>query len=585
MTDGPTDKRRRWWEGGDRSIEAEAGWFQEDQLDFRLDQELFDKHEVVVFRGELRLGEKTTPASVHYPPAYGAGAHPTVVAPKLKLGRHQGPDGGLCLDHPVLGETAPMYGGEAALRAQRLWDLWENDREQLALKEADAPDPRANYYEYADESAVTLIDVDVSGFDAGYFRLGALELNPMRAGVSQVCTQAPTVSTLPPGSGIESFVGPYDIPGGWRRVESAPPFSLAQLKPWLEAHHAGFIGEHIRFAKAHGQIQERPDMPAVVAFVYPDEGPRRGEVHDAWLFLVIDANGNPHLPRAFHLRADERWHRQPQLQPLEDKRVSVVGVGALGSPMADMLAKAGVGAQSLLDHDISRPGNRVRHQLDLTDLGRAKVRGMAARLLRINPWCTVEIQGSRLGAAIHGFREEMTQQLDDQLIEELAGSDLIINATAVSVARRYCSRIAREVNRPVLHVWVSAGAWGGRILLQRPGESGCTECLAISQKRPETLPEGVVVPTVENDPAVQEVMDRGCADPTFTGPGFELAGAAAAATRVAVQSLLAGEGGYPTADFDLVTLKFRDASAACPTAEYTRLPVHPDCTLCHADNC
>lgn len=213
MTDVRTGKRRRWWETGAQSIEAEARWFQEDQLDFHLDRELFDEHEVVVFRGELRLGAQATPASVHYPPAYGAGAHPTVIAPKLDLGRHQGPDGGLCLDHPVLGETVPMYGGEAALRAQRLWDLWENDREQLDLEEADAPDPRANYYEHAEESAITLIDVDVSGFEAGYFQLGALELVPMRAGVREVRTQEPTASTLPPSPGIESFVGPYDIPG------------------------------------------------------------------------------------------------------------------------------------------------------------------------------------------------------------------------------------------------------------------------------------------------------------------------------------------------------------------------------------
>ena len=583
MTAAPTGKRRRWWDSGDRSIEAEASWFEDDQLDFRLDQELFDKHEVVVFRGELRLGNRTTPASVHYPPAYGAGAHPTVVAPELKLGRHQEPDGGLCLDHPVLGEMAPMYGGEAVLRAQRLWDLWENDRAQLALREADAADPRANYYEYAPESAITLIDVDVTGFESGYFRLGALELAPMRAGVAQVRTQEPTVSTLPSGSGIESFVGAYEINGAWKRVDEPPPFTLAELKPWVDAHHAEFVAGHVRFARADGLFKKRPDMPTVVAFVFPDEGPRRGEMHDAWLFLVIDAQGTAQLPRGFHLRADERWLRQPQLEPLDNKRVSIVGVGALGSPMADLFAKAGVGRQFLLDHDISRPGNRVRHLLDLTDLGQAKVRGTAARLLRINPWGNVEIQGARLGAALHGEGEEMTQTLDDGLVEELGNSDLIVNATAASVARRYCSRIAHEVNRPVLHVWVSAGAWGARILLQRPGLSGCTECLALSQ-RPETAPEGVQVPYMQDDPNVQEVMDRGCADPSFTGPGFELAAAAAAATRVAVQSLLDAEGGYPKADFDLVTLNFRDAASACPTAQYTRLPVHPDCSLCHGSD-
>lgn len=574
----PTGKRRRWWESGERSIEAEASWFKDDKLDFRLDTELFEKKQVVVFRGALRLGTRRTSATVHYPPSYDVGGHPVVVAPELKLGRHQGPDGALCLDHPVLGETAPMYGGEAVLRAEHLWRLWENDRDELTRQEADAPDPRANYYEYADGSAITLIEVDVGGYSSGYFRLGAVELAPMRAGVTQVRARQPSVAELTLGPGGESFAGSRDINGAWMRVGEVPPFTLTELKPWAETHHAKFIADQVRFARAVGQANKQPDTPAVVAFVYPDEGPRRGEMHDAWLFVVIDPTGRAHLPRAFHLRSDERWLRQPQLKPLESKRVAVVGVGALGSPMADLLAKGGVGNLFLLDPDISTPGNRVRHQLDLTDLGRAKVQGMSNRVLRVNPWGAVEIQGARLGAALLGRGEEMTQELDDQLLEEFATSDLIVNATAASVARRYCSRVAHDAKKPVLHVWVSAGAWGGRILLQRPGESGCTECLALSQTDP---PEGVHVPPMESDPAVQEVMDRGCADPTFTGPGFELAAAAAAATRVAVQCLMHQDAGYPSADFDLVTLNFRDRSTALPRASYTRLPMHPDCSLCH----
>jgi len=552
MTDGPTGSRRRWWEGGERSVEAEASWFAEEGLDFRLDQELFDNHDVVVFRGELCLGDQTTPASVYYPPAYGVGGHPAVVASELRLGRHQDPSGALCLDHPVFGETVPMYGAEAALRAQRLWDLWENDRAQLEREEADAPDPRANYFEYESDSAVALIDVDVSGFDAGFIRLGALELKPFRAGVAQVRTSEPRESTLDPAPGLGSFVGPYEINGVWVRVPEPPPPTHAELEPWVKEHHARRVEELIRLTAAARQVYKKPDLPAVIAFVYPDEGPRRGQIHDAWLFLIIHQDGKGQMARAFHLRSDERWLRQPQLQPLEEKRLAVVGTGALGSPLVDLLAKAGVGNLLLLDHDISTIGNRVRHQLDLTDLGRNKVQAMANRVLRVNPWANVEVQGTRLGAAMHGLHEEKIQEVHDTLIGEFEACDIIVNATAHTVTGHYCSQIGQETNTPVLHTWVGAGAWAARILLQRPGQSGCTECLGLSQQ-PETTPQGVEIPCVERDPDAQEVMERGCADPTFTGPGFELV-ATAAATRVTVQVLLDGDG-YPPPDFDLVTLK------------------------------
>lgn len=202
--------------------------------------------------------------------------------------------------------------------------------------------------------------------------------------------------------------------------------------------------------------------------------------------------------------------------------------------------------------------------------------------MRINPWCDVRIQGARFGSTLSVPNEACVPCLDDQIVDELGGCQLIVNATAHTVTGYYCSQVAHEVDKPVLHVWASAGAWGARILLQRPGRSGCSECLALAQKHQQALPDGVKIPPVSDDPDVQEVIEQGCADPTFTGPGFELVAAASAATRVAVQTLLAQDGGYPAADFDLVTLDFRDANSATPTATYTRLPVHPECTICGA---
>lgn len=575
---GLTAKQVLWWEDGNASIEAEEGWYAEAGLDFRLDQRLFRQHAVVVFRGELRLGEQRSPASVHYPPAYGVGGHPTVVAPKIRLGRHQDPEGALCLDHPVLGETNPMYGAEAVERAERLWYLWENDRDQLAREEADAPDPRANYYSYEPSSAVTMIDVDVAGFNAGHVRFGAHEFKPFRAGVAGVRTSEPTESTLESPRGISPFVGPYEINGSWVRVSEPPPATEKELGLWLKEHCPRPVEEVVKFTEVTRKLYGQRDLPAVAGIVYPDEGPKRGEIHDAWLFLVIHPDGKCQIARTFHLRSDERWLRQPQLHPLEEKSVAVVGVGALGSPLADLLAKAGVGRLALLDAEIYALGNRVRHQLDLTELGHAKVQAMGRRVLRVNPWGSIDEYGMRLGAVIHGPGEERQQELNDVILQDFSDRDLLVNTTAQSIAGYYCSRLALEAKKPIMHAWVSAGAWGGRILLQRPGCSGCTECLALYQ-RPETASKDVEIPSVADDPDVQEVQERGCADTTFTGPGFELTATAAAAARVAVQSLLDGDG-YPAADFDLVTLNFRDGDTAMPTATYTRVPVHPNCSIC-----
>lgn len=579
MTDAPTVRRTRWWErSAGYSIEAEESWFEEEGLGFRLDEDLVEKSGVVVFRGDLRLDGKRSPATVVYPPSYGVGGHPSVVAPELDLGRHRSAQGVLCLDHEVFGRTRPMYGAEAAARAERLWWLWEHDREQLEREEADAPDPRANYYEYEPESAITLIDVDVSGASAGYFRLGVLHAAPFRAALTELRVTHPEPATAELGPNVESLAGMAEVNGAWLRVGEPPPVESEALRDWVRSEHGTFIKKQLRFARGSSRGDA---LPAVVGFVYPDEGPNRGETHDAWLFLVIRPDGQGRPALAVHLRSVERWLRQPHLEPLKDKRVAVVGVGAIGSQVADLLAKAGVGYLFLVDHDIITAGNRVRHQLDLIDVGRSKVGALAQRLQHVNPWAQIDVQGARAGGALLGPHEPQGQALDDKLAEVMGTCDLLINASAHGVTGSHLSQIGNEVAAPILHAWVSAGAWGGRILRQRPGRSGCWDCLGLTQQRSDEVPEGTeAAPEVSDDPQVQEVMERGCADPTFTGPGFELSEISSATARLAVQTLLEGEGGYPPADYDLATLKFRDEHAALPGTVYTRLAVHPDCTLC-----
>jgi molybdopterin/thiamine biosynthesis adenylyltransferase len=565
-------RRHRWWQAGTRTIEVEAAWFAAEGLDFKLDQQFLTEHEVVVFRGNLRLGGQRCEAAVVYPASYGAGAQVAVIAPGLPLGRHISPDGTLCLDHPRLGQLDPMTGAEAVARAQRLWHMWQNDREALAREEADAPDPRANYFNYEQDSLVLSADADLAGHTRGYAHLNATSLWPLRARLARLCAShpGPAEITLAPSS--DWFGGTTEVIAAWSRVHEPPPAKSDELMAWLHQHHRAHITRQIEFARQRADAENVPGMPAVCAFVYPDEGPDRGEAHDAWLYCVFSANGMMTLARSMVLSERERWVRQPQLSPMGERSAAILGIGALGSQIADQLAKAGIGRLVLVDHDILTVGNRVRHQLDLADLARAKVSAVAERLRRVNPWITVEILPLPLGLAVGNAQFD-----DDRISDALERCDVLVNATARSLTGSYVSLIANELVVPTIHVWVTAGAWGARFIRQRPGQSGCWDCFALSEQSPSP---GVEIPALPHDPDASEVTDRGCADPTFTGPGFELAAAAAACTRFVVQTLLKDPHHYPQADYDVVSIAFRDELSARPTALYTDLPVHPDCEIC-----
>ena len=75
---------------------------------------------------------------------------------------------------------------------------------------------------------------------------------------------------------------------------------------------------------------------------------------------------------------------------LTKSRVIVFGVGGVGGHLCDALARAGVGAIDLVDHDIVSLSNVNRQMVALhSTVGRPKVEAMADRIRDINPDCRV----------------------------------------------------------------------------------------------------------------------------------------------------------------------------------------------------
>jgi tRNA A37 threonylcarbamoyladenosine dehydratase len=93
-----------------------------------------------------------------------------------------------------------------------------------------------------------------------------------------------------------------------------------------------------------------------------------------------------------------RWYSRTELllgeaalERLRAARVTVFGLGGVGSFAVEALARAGVGHLRLVDHDVVGPSNLNRQLFALrSTLGQPKVAVAATRVLDINPDCDVE---------------------------------------------------------------------------------------------------------------------------------------------------------------------------------------------------
>ncbi len=87
-----------------------------------------------------------------------------------------------------------------------------------------------------------------------------------------------------------------------------------------------------------------------------------------------------------------RLYSQESLDAFLDARVVIVGIGGVGSWVAEALARSGIGTIRLVDLDeiCLTNINRQLHAMD-GQIGRQKTAAMADRITAINPDCNIEI--------------------------------------------------------------------------------------------------------------------------------------------------------------------------------------------------
>lgn len=82
-------------------------------------------------------------------------------------------------------------------------------------------------------------------------------------------------------------------------------------------------------------------------------------------------------------------HTQEEYERLTQARVAVVGLGGLGSQVAIMLARCGVGTLHLIDYDVVDVSNLNRQAYRTYHIGERKVDALAEELRTIQPYCKV----------------------------------------------------------------------------------------------------------------------------------------------------------------------------------------------------
>lgn len=150
---------------------------------------------------------------------------------------------------------------------------------------------------------------------------------------------------------------------------------------------------------------------------------------------------------------------------LETMRVLVIGVGSVGSQVADELAKSGVGHIALIDGDRLEAPNLARHVLPSRYIGMNKAEALALHLQEQIPGLQTRALPRYVDQAIS----------NDELDWLLAGVELIVAATGRRDVQRRIGRTALTLEIPAIFPGLH-GHDGGEIFLQLTRRRPCYMC-------------------------------------------------------------------------------------------------------------
>lgn len=125
---------------------------------------------------------------------------------------------------------------------------------------------------------------------------------------------------------------------------------------------------------------------------------------------------------------------------LQESTVLIVGLGGLGSGVAQILCRMGIGCLILVDNDLIQEHNLSRQQLyTVNDIGSSKVLASKKHLNQINPDCKIVIHQTFA---------------DSSFFKDVSIPDIVVDCTDRHQSRRDIDEFCINNNIP----WVHGGA-------------------------------------------------------------------------------------------------------------------------------
>ena len=225
--------------------------------------------------------------------------------------------------------------------------------------------------------------------------------------------------------------------------------------------------------------QEHPLVPTLLAI------PRAGDTVALVGFEPLDEDHDPFnaqatfLPRFFMTERYDQAFLLPRggaSTKLRNKRVLVIGCGSVGARVAEYLAAGGVGALTLVDHDLYASANLQRHILSHWCVGLRKATALQLLLKGRFPHVKVESVPTTIATAL---REAKVR---------FEAFDLVVCATGeVEVERALNRDLFKRRAPPAVYAWLEPLGIGGHALLVVNNRLGCLECLYDQEELPHRL--------------------------------------------------------------------------------------------------
>ncbi len=300
---------------------------------------------------------------------------------------------------------------------------------------------------------------------------------------------------------------PSALPGRWyyNPGVSAPPRNFDGFREALGN------GQQTNLARRLHRVQV-DDAPAILALLWDT----RFDQRNCLITLATPGEEGPQMHAIELAPSDEatRLARAgPDITQLAEARVAIFGAGAIGSQLASLLARAGTGSIRLIESDVLRPGNLVRHLAGSSSVGFQKAVATEVAVQDAAPWTE--------------FESIIEKPWDlERLSQLISDTALAIDATGITPFAELLGKIAIEAEVPLLSAALFRGGFLGRVRRQVPG----TDTPIDERHASEEFP---LIPTGEEP----ESFEAGCSALVNNASPVSVASIAATAASVAIDLL------------------------------------------------